>query len=241
MLYDQGRTMPRIRQGDIHDYDFGPVIGAELSGRRPALIISANEFNGSYRTAIALPMSTTMPAERYRTRQHVHVADTDSWASTRQVKAVQQRRLGAIMGRASPDELDDAIESLARRFTTRHRPGEAATPEGMLPIDAGSLWRLPVTGSGGAVFLTTVLVVDYNAGNNLAIMVEVEEREARHGAPGDVPITVLDSNVAATALVQRVRTIDAGERNLTAAGLAHSEGVGAVISRLLSVIQRPEA
>ena len=34
--------------------------------------------------------------------------------------------------------------------------------------------------------MTTVLVVDYNAGNNLAITVEVEEREARSGAPGDV-------------------------------------------------------
>ena len=25
--------MPSARQGDIHDYDFGPVIGAELSGQ----------------------------------------------------------------------------------------------------------------------------------------------------------------------------------------------------------------
>ena len=233
--------MPIIRQGDIHDYDFGPVIGAELSGRRPALIISTDEFNRSYGMAIALPMSTAMPAERYRTRQHVHIADAGSWASTRQVKAVHQRRLGAVMGRASPDELDNAIESLARRFTTRHSPGEVATPEGILPIDAGSLWRLPVAGPGGTVFLTTVLVVDYNAGNSLAITVEVEEREPRLGAPGDVPVTALNSDVAATALVQRARTIDAGERDLTAVGMVHPEEVGAVISRLLSMIQRPDA
>ncbi len=233
--------MPRIRQGDIHDYDFGPVIGAELSGRRPAVVISTDEFNEHYGTAIALPMSTTMPAERYRTRQHIYVADTDSWASTRQVKAVQQRRLGVIMGRASPDELDDAIESLARRFTTRHSPGEVVTPEGVMPIETGSLWRLPMAGPGGAAFLTTVLVVDYNAGNNLAISVEVAEREPKPGIPGDVPITVSDSSVAATALVQRVQTIDASERDLTAAGMARPEEVGAVVSRLLSMIQRPEA
>ena len=227
-----------IRQGDIHDYEFGPVIGAELSGRRPALIISTDEFNGSYGMAIALPMSTTMPAERYRTRQHVYIADTSSWASTRQVKAVHQRRLGAIMGRASPDELDDVIESLARRFTARHTPGEVATPDGIVPIGAGSLWQLPVTGPDGGTFVTTVLIVDYNAGNNLAITVEVEAREPRAGAPGDVPITLLESNVAATALVQRVRTIDARERDLTAAGRARPEEVGAVISRFLSMIQR---
>ena len=233
--------MPSIRQGDIHDYEFGPVIGAELSGRRPALIISTNEFNGRYGTAIALSMSRTMPAERYRTRQHVYISDTDSWASTRQVKAVHQRRLGTIMGRASPDELDDTIESLARRFTTAHPPGEVATPDGRVPIDAGSLWRFPVVEPDGRTFMSTVLVVDYNAGNNLAITVEIEKREPRTGAPGDVPVTMLDSNAAATALVQRVRTIDASERDLTAAGRTHPYEVGAIISRLISMIQRPEA
>lgn len=230
--------MPRIRPGDIYDYEFGPDDGAELSGRRPALIISIAEFNESYGTAIALPMSSIMPAERYRTRQHVHIADTDSWASTRQVKAVHQRRLGVVTGRASPDELDDAIESLARRFTTAHRPGEVVTPEGTLPIETGSLWRLPVVEPDGRTFPTTVLVIDYNAGNNLAITMEVEDREPRARAPGDVPITVLESNVAATALVQRVRTIDAGERDLTAAGRARPEDMGVVISRFLSMIQR---
>lgn len=233
--------MPRIRQGDIHDYDFGPVIGAELSGRRPALIISSDVFNEHYRTAIALPTSTAMPAERYRARQHVYIADIDSWASTRQVKAVRQGRLGAVMGRASLGELEDAIESLARRFTTQHSTGEVATPEGVMSIEAGSLWRLPATGSGGRTFLTTMLVVDYNAGNNLAIMVEVEEREPRSSAPGDVPITVLNSDVATTPLVQRVRTIDASERDLTAMGMARPEEVGTVISRLLSMIQRAKA
>ena len=140
--------MTSARQGDIHDYDFGPDDGAELSGRRPALIISNHGFNGRFGTAIALPMSSVMPAERYRTRQHVHIADTGSWASTRQVKAVHQRRLGAIMGRATPDELDDIIESLARRFATTHRTGEVATADGIVPIDAGTLWRLPVIGPG---------------------------------------------------------------------------------------------
>ena len=233
--------MPRIRQGDIHDYDFGPIIGAELSGRRPALVISNDEFNGHCRAATALPMSTTMPGERYRTRQHVRVAGIDSWASTRHVKAMQQRRLGDVMGRASPDELDDAIESLSRRFTTRQSPGEVDTSEGVMPMNAGSLWRLQMAGPSGAASLTTVLVVDYNAGNNLAITVEVEEREPRLGAPGDVPITVLNSDVAPTPLVQRVQTMDVSERDLTAMGTARPEEVGAVISGCSPMIQRPEA
>ena len=233
--------MPSARQGDIHDYDFGPVIGAELSGRRPALIISNNEFNERFGAAIALPMSSAMPDERYRTRQHVYIAGVGSWASTRQVRAVQQRRLGTIMGRASIDELDDIIESLARRFATTHRSGEVVTADGIMPIDAGTLWRLPVIEPGGGTFFTTGLVVDYNAGNNLAMTVDVEEREPRPESPGDAPVTVQDSNIVATELVHRVRTVDVGERDLTAAGRTRPESTGVVISRLISVIQPPEA
>ena len=70
---------------------------------------------------------------------------------------------------------------------------------------------------------------------------EVEEPEPRPGSPGDVPVTVLGSNVAATALIQRVRTIDVGERDLTAAGRTRPESAGAVISRLISMIQPQEA
>ena len=206
--------MPSAHQGDIHDYDFGPVIGAELSGRRPALIISNNGFNAGFGTAIALPMSSAMPAERYRTRQQVYVADAGSWASTRQVRAVHQRRLGTVMGRASVDELDGIIESLARRFTTTHRTGEVVTADGIMPIEAGTLWRLPVTGPGGGTFFTTVLVIDYNAGNNLAITVEVEEREPR---PGSQVMCLY---------------VKDGEK---------MDRAGAVINRLISMIQRPEA
>ena len=96
-------------------------------------------------------------------------------------------------------------------------------------------------GPGGGAFFTTVLVIDYNAGNNLAITVEVEEREPRPGSPGDVPVTVLGSNGSVTALIQRVRTMDVGERGLTAAGRIQPESAGAVIRRLISMIQPPEA
>ena len=120
--------MPSAQQGDIRDYDFGPVIGAELSGRRPALIISNNEFNRSHRTAIALPMSRTMPAGRYRTRQHVYAACTGSCASTRQIKPVHQRRLGATW--------------------VKHRPMNWMTPlnhwpDGSPGLTAPERWPLP--------------------------------------------------------------------------------------------------
>lgn len=229
--------MPTAQQGDIHDYDFGPVIGAELSGRRPALIISNDEFNQAYGAALALPTSRTVPAERYRNQQHAYIAATGSWASTRQVKTAQQRRLGSVIGQASPNELARAIESLARRFTTAHSPGQVFTPAGHRPIGAGTLWEIQLTAMSGGAFLSTVLVIDYNAGNGMAIVVEVESRESRSNAPTDVPITIVESGRRATALLHRIRTIDAGQRNLIAVGQTRQSEVGAAISRLLSVVQ----
>ena len=61
---------------------------------------------------------------------------------------------------------DDIIESLPRQFAATHRPGQVATADGIMTIDAGTLRRLPVIGPGGGTFFTTVLVIDYNAGNN---------------------------------------------------------------------------
>ena len=52
-------------QGNIHWYDFGPVIGNELSGHHPALIISSDDLNHTLATVTTLPLSRTMPSERH--------------------------------------------------------------------------------------------------------------------------------------------------------------------------------
>ena len=182
--------MPSARQGDIHDYDFGPVIGAERSGRRPAMIVSNDGFNERFGTAIALPMSSANAG------RVVSLPTACVHSRCRFMGIVQAGESGAPTpvgrrhGRASIDELDDIIESLARRFTATHRPGQVATADGIMQIDAGTLWRLPVIEPGGGTFFTTVL--DYNAGNNLAVTIEIEERELRPDSPGDVPVNMLD-------------------------------------------------
>ena len=230
--------MPPAAQGDVHWYDYGPVIGAELSGHRPALIISNDDVNRNLGVAITLPMSTATPAERFR-RQHVFISAADSWASGRQVKTAAQNRLGAVIGRASPEELDAAVESLARRFTGSHFPGEIATAEGAFPIMPGTIWQLTLANRNLGEFQTKLLVLDYNAGNNMAITVQIEDREPRPQSPVAVPVTVLDTGRTASAMVHRVLSIDTGQRDLIPVGHAHQADTGAAIGRLISLIQRP--
>ena len=224
--------MPNARQGDIHWYDFGPVIGAELSGRRPALVISNDDFNRAFGVAIAIPMSRTMPAEEHR-RQHIHISASNSWASAWQMKSVDQSRLGDPIGRASPDEMDDVIESLLLRLNRQHDPGWIQTVVGLLPIGAGSLWDLTLTDPNHDERHISVLIIDYNAGNSMAITVEVVLGEPRPASPVAVPITVLDAGEAASARANIVRAIDASERDLTPASIVDPHDVDAVIGQLL--------
>ena len=174
--------MPDARQGDIHWYDFGPVIGAELSGRRPALVISNDDFNRAFGVAIAIPMSRTMPAEERRT-QHIYISASNSWASAWQMKSIDQGRLGDRIGRALTDEMDDVLGSLLLRLNRRHDPGWIQTMVGLLPIGAGSVWDLTLTGPDQDECPVSVLIIDYNAGNGMAITVEVVPGEPRPGSP----------------------------------------------------------
>ena len=55
--------MPPALRGSIHRYDFGPSVGHELSGCRPALILSNTELNCNLTLAIAMPTSRTPPGK----------------------------------------------------------------------------------------------------------------------------------------------------------------------------------
>ena len=104
--------MPNARQGDVHWYDFGLVIGAELSGRRPALVISNDDFNRRFGVAIAVPTSTRLPAEEYR-RQHVFITASELLGFRLAVKIRRPGQTGRpYRTGVSLDEMDDVLESL---------------------------------------------------------------------------------------------------------------------------------
>ena len=103
--------MATALRGNIHWHDFGPVIGAELSGNRPTLILSNNSLNKSLTTAITVPTSKTEPQERFR-RQHIWLNESESYASARQLKSVLQDNLGECIGQAASQELEDVIRSI---------------------------------------------------------------------------------------------------------------------------------
>ena len=210
--------MPPAVRGSVYWYDFGPVVGNELSSHRPALIISNKELNRRLHVAIAIPMSTTVPPARYL-RNHVYIAGSGSWASVRQLKTVDRRKLGDKIAYAEVDELETTVEILVERLSaSRNRGGTVQTASGEEQITPGTLCTIDLRYEGDEVEAVEMLVLDYNHGNGMGIAVEVERRPAPN-SPVRTPISVDGSSDPASALVHRVRSIDVPARIVDRTGM----------------------
>ena len=148
----------------------------------------------------------------------------------------EEGKLGDLIGQASPDELEDVVEALGLRLDQRHAPGQITTRQGIFPIAAGTVWRLSLTDPVRGEFQTTVLVLDYNDGNKMAITVGVALVTPSADSPVAAPVTILRRSQVVSARVHVVRSIDASERDPTPAGEIGPEDVDAVIDKLQTLL-----
>jgi mRNA interferase MazF len=115
---------PHPQHGDLWLVDLGGLgqpggpVGHEQGGRRPALVLSADDFNATAAgLAIVAPLTT-----RFRgIRTHVTVAPPDgnlariSYVLCEQVRAVSLERLERLVGSISPQVLHD-VQYVIRRL-----------------------------------------------------------------------------------------------------------------------------
>lgn len=91
-----------VRRGEIWLVDFGDPIGREQSGRRPALIVSADALNDSHAgVVIAVPLT----ARHRDLPSHVEIdsgeesgLDEISYAKCEDVKSISEQRLLTRLG-----------------------------------------------------------------------------------------------------------------------------------------------
>ena len=226
--------MPPAIRGSVHWYDFGPVVGNELSGNRPALIVSNSELNRGLSVAVGLPISSAAPPGRHL-RNHVFIETAESWASVRQIKTIDQSRLGDRIATAGADELEETIEILVQRLGKQNNAGAIQTPQGEEQIGVGTLVVVDFHDDRGSTQHTEMLVLDYNQGNDIVIAVEVEYRTAPN-SPVRIPIDVMDTSQSASALVHRVRSIDVGARSVHRTGVVSGESMMSVGQALLAAL-----
>jgi len=104
-----------MRRGEIRLVDLEPTRGQEANKRRPAVIVSNDRANAAaVRTgrgvvtvvpvtsnvARVYPFQTLLPAVRTGLR-------VDSKAQAEQIRAVSIARLGSVLGRLTPDMIDE--------------------------------------------------------------------------------------------------------------------------------------
>jgi mRNA interferase MazF len=96
-------------RGDIWLVDFGEPVGHEQSGRRPALVVSANPLNlGPAGVLIVVPLTTTrrqLPSHVEIERGHGSGLRQASYAKGEDVRSVSEARLVRRMGAADPTVL----------------------------------------------------------------------------------------------------------------------------------------
>lgn len=95
-----------IRQGGIHWYDFGPALGSEPSGHRPALVIQGDEFNTStWRTTVLAAISANTSLMRVHGTVFLPKQETglphDSVVSLTHLLTVNKFELEPPVGRIS--------------------------------------------------------------------------------------------------------------------------------------------
>ena len=227
--------MATALRGHIHWHDYGPVIGAELSGNRPALIISNSLLNHRLTTAITVPTSRTEPHQRFQ-RQHVWLNESESYASARQIKSVFQDNLGDFIGQASSEELQQITNSITELLARGQSPHHTENPQELQLIQQGTILHNPEPTEHDEEN-NGLLVLNYNAGNHMAIVADLDYRAIGTRSPVAVPVKVYGNNRPASALINRIQSIDMSQCAFTMAATADIEDTQQAIARLIQMIE----
>ena len=106
--------MARILRGEIRWADLTPARGREQTGRRPVLIVSQDVFNERSGTVIAVALTSQPQRAGFPLTLELQSPKLPkrSWAKISQIRTLAVERIGARVGRASPEEVLQVVEGL---------------------------------------------------------------------------------------------------------------------------------
>lgn len=106
--------MARILRGDIRWADLNPVRGREQAGLRPVLILSQDIFNDRSGTVIAVALTSQPQKAGFPLTLELKTANLPkrSWVKISQIRTLSVERIGKMIGRVSPEEIEQVVEGL---------------------------------------------------------------------------------------------------------------------------------
>jgi mRNA interferase MazF len=106
--------MARILRGEIRWADLNPVRGHEQAGLHPVLILSHDIFNEKSGTVIAVVITSQPQKAGFPLTLELKSPNLPkkSWLKISQIRTLSVERIGKVIGKASLEELNQAIEGL---------------------------------------------------------------------------------------------------------------------------------
>ena len=106
--------MARILRGDIRWADLNPVRGHEQAGLMPVLILSQDIFNERSGTVIAVALTSQPQKAGFPLTLELKTSNLPkhSWVKISQIRTLSVERIGKIIGRASPEEIEQVVDGL---------------------------------------------------------------------------------------------------------------------------------
>lgn len=106
--------MARILRGEIRWVDLNPGRGHEQAGLRPVLILSHDIFNERSGTVIAVAITSQPQKAGFPLTLELKSPNLPkkSWLKISQIRTLSVERIGKVIGKASLEELNHAIEGL---------------------------------------------------------------------------------------------------------------------------------
>lgn len=106
--------MARILRGEIRWADLNPVRGREQAGLRPAMILSHDVFNERSGTVIAVALTSQPQRAGFPLTHELRSSklQKQSWVKISQIRTLSVERIGARLGRATPEDLALIVEGL---------------------------------------------------------------------------------------------------------------------------------
>jgi mRNA interferase MazF len=106
--------MAGILRGEVIWAHLDPTRGREQAGKRPVLVISHEVFNQRSGTVIAMAITSQPQRAGFPLTLELKTGNLPkrSWIKISQVRTLSTERLGAKIGRVSPEELEQLVEGL---------------------------------------------------------------------------------------------------------------------------------
>lgn len=106
--------MARILRGEIRWADLNPGRGHEQASLRPVLVLSHDIFNEHSGTVIAAAIASRPQKAGFPLTLELKSPNLPkkSWLKISQIRTLSIERIGKAIAKASPEELNQAIEGL---------------------------------------------------------------------------------------------------------------------------------